>query len=109
MNYDPSEPLSPLRFSLQEFRALHKIHTFVEAQQGGSKIKKLFRHGELAALLKGCKAGLQQGFDFFNIKTFDIMTDVREIQDKADLRHQEILDMIENLSSSDSASSQDVL
>ncbi|KAJ7731750.1 P-loop containing nucleoside triphosphate hydrolase protein [Mycena metata] len=84
---------------------LHKIHTFVEAQQSGSKIKKFFQQGELAALLKDCKAGLERAFDFFNIKTVDIMTDVREMQDQAQLRHQEILDMIETLSSSDSASS----
>ncbi|KAJ7715966.1 P-loop containing nucleoside triphosphate hydrolase protein [Mycena metata] len=84
---------------------LYKIHTFVEAQQSGSKVRKFFRQGELAALLKDCKAGLQQGFDFFNIKTVSIMIDARKMQDQAQLRHQEILDMIETLSGSDSASS----
>ncbi|KAJ7042184.1 hypothetical protein C8F04DRAFT_1252162 [Mycena alexandri] len=84
---------------------LHKIHTFVEAQQSGSKVKRFFRQGELSVLLKDCKAGLQQGFDFFNIKMVDNMTHVREMQDQAQLRHQEVLDIIENLSSSDSASS----
>ncbi|KAJ7716773.1 hypothetical protein B0H16DRAFT_1740993 [Mycena metata] len=44
---------------------LHKIHTFVEAQQSGSKVKKFFRQGELNALLKGCRAGLEQGLAFF--------------------------------------------
>ncbi|KAJ7032102.1 hypothetical protein C8F04DRAFT_1235566 [Mycena alexandri] len=44
---------------------LHKIHTFVEAQQSGSKVKKIFRQGELNALLKNCKAELQQGLAFF--------------------------------------------
>ncbi|KAJ7737946.1 hypothetical protein B0H16DRAFT_100770 [Mycena metata] len=84
---------------------LHKVHTFAEAQQDGRKMKKLFRHGELAALLRDCKAGLQQGVDFFNIKTVDIMTDAREMQDQAQLRHQEILDILETLSISDSESS----
>ncbi|KAJ7779669.1 hypothetical protein B0H16DRAFT_1683016 [Mycena metata] len=84
---------------------LHKIHTFVEAQQSGSKVRKFFRQGELAALLKDCKAGLQQAFEFFDIKTVDIMTNLREMQDQAQLRHQEILDMVETLSSLDSASS----
>ncbi|KAJ7697301.1 P-loop containing nucleoside triphosphate hydrolase protein [Mycena metata] len=95
-------PPSTLNQIVKFTETLHKIHTFVEAQQGGSKIKKLFRHGELAALLKDCKAGLQQGFNFFNIKT---VNDVREMQDQAQLKHQEILNMIETLSSSDSMSS----
>ncbi|KAJ7740652.1 P-loop containing nucleoside triphosphate hydrolase protein, partial [Mycena metata] len=101
----PELPPRTLNQIVKFTETLHKIHTFVEAQQGGSKIKKLFRHGELAALLKQCKAGLQQGFDLFNIKTVNIMTDVRKMQDQAQLRHQEILNMIETLSSSDSASS----
>jgi hypothetical protein len=48
-------------------RTLHKIHTFVEAQQNGSKIKKFFHQGEMSALLKDCKAGLQQGFEIFQV------------------------------------------
>ncbi|KAJ7755423.1 P-loop containing nucleoside triphosphate hydrolase protein [Mycena metata] len=98
-------PPSTLNQIVKLTETLHKIHTFVEAQQSGSKIKKLFRHGELAALLKDCKGGLQQGFDFFNITTVNIMTDMRAMQDQAQLRHQEMLDMVETLSSSDSASS----
>ncbi|KAJ6472870.1 hypothetical protein C8R47DRAFT_1199799 [Mycena vitilis] len=37
---------------------LHKVHTFIEAQQKGSKIRRLFRQGELGNLLRGCKEGL---------------------------------------------------
>jgi hypothetical protein len=48
-------------------RTLHKIHTFVEAQQNGSKLKKFFRQGEMSTLLKDCKAGLQQGFVIFQV------------------------------------------
>ncbi|KAJ7762454.1 hypothetical protein B0H16DRAFT_1806859 [Mycena metata] len=98
-------PPSTLNQIVKFTETLHKIHTFVEAQQSSSKVKKFFRQGELAALLRACKAGLQQGFDFFKIKTVDIMTDLREMQDKAQLRHQEILNIIETLSSVDSASS----
>ncbi|KAJ7913168.1 hypothetical protein B0H13DRAFT_2326567 [Mycena leptocephala] len=46
---------------------LHKIHTFVEAQQNSSKVKKFFRQGEMSTLLKDCKAGLQQGFESFQV------------------------------------------
>ncbi|KAJ7023664.1 hypothetical protein C8F04DRAFT_1271234 [Mycena alexandri] len=46
---------------------LHKIHTFVEAQQSGSKVKNFFRQGEMSMLLKHCKAELQEGLDFFQV------------------------------------------
>ncbi|KAJ7026038.1 hypothetical protein C8F04DRAFT_1298478, partial [Mycena alexandri] len=101
----PELPPSMLNEIAKFMETLHKIHTYVEAQQSGSKIKKFFRQGELSVLLKDCKAGLQKGLDFFNVKTADIMTNVREMQDQAQLRHQEMLNMIEDLLSSDSASS----
>jgi hypothetical protein len=49
------------------FRTLYKIHTFVEAQQKNGKVKNFFRQGEMSTLLKECKAGLQQGFDLFQV------------------------------------------
>jgi hypothetical protein len=49
------------------FRTLHKIHTFVEAQQNGSKIKNFFHQGETNILLKDCNAGLQLGVVFFQV------------------------------------------
>ncbi|KAJ7192932.1 hypothetical protein GGX14DRAFT_405990 [Mycena pura] len=42
---------------------LHKIHTFVEQQQDGSLIKKVFRQGEINTLLKDCRVGLQHAVD----------------------------------------------
>jgi hypothetical protein len=48
-------------------RTLHKIHTFVEAQQKGSILKKFFRQSEMSTLLKDCKAGLQQGLENFQV------------------------------------------
>jgi hypothetical protein len=52
---------------LTTIRTLHKIHTFVEAQQNGSKVKSFVRQGETNTLLKECKAGLQQGFAIFQV------------------------------------------
>jgi hypothetical protein len=52
---------------LTTIRTLHKIHTFVEAQQNGNKIKSFFHQGEMSTLLKECKAGLQQGFVIFQV------------------------------------------
>jgi hypothetical protein len=48
-------------------RTLQKIHTFVEAQQNGSIIKKFFHQGEISKLLKDCRAGLQQGLEIFKV------------------------------------------
>jgi hypothetical protein len=48
-------------------RILHKIYTFVEAQQKGNRVKSFFRQGELGTLFKDCQAGLQQSLDFFQV------------------------------------------
>ncbi|KAJ7924537.1 hypothetical protein B0H13DRAFT_1863941 [Mycena leptocephala] len=71
-------------------QTLHKIHTFVEAQQGGSKVMIFFRQSEMSTLLKGCKAGLQQGFESFQAK----------MQEEASKMQQDVLNMIEALSGS---------
>ncbi|KAF7345737.1 hypothetical protein MVEN_01593900 [Mycena venus] len=87
---------------------LHKIHTFIEAQQDGNKIKKLFRQGEMSRLLKDCRTGLQQGLNFFKIESVNLLTNVETLQQEAEHRHQQVLDMIEILSDaagSDKASS----
>ncbi|KAJ6579145.1 hypothetical protein DFH09DRAFT_1077440 [Mycena vulgaris] len=46
---------------------LHKIHTFVEAQQEKSRIKKFFRQGEMSTLLKGCKTGLEEALETLKV------------------------------------------
>ncbi|KAJ6582208.1 hypothetical protein B0H19DRAFT_1061649 [Mycena capillaripes] len=77
---------------------LHKIHTFLEAQQNGSRFKKFFQVGQMSTLLKECEAGLQQGLDFFQIKTVSITTDIAEMQQNGQKRQEEVLDMIEAMS-----------
>ncbi|KAJ6452360.1 hypothetical protein C8R47DRAFT_1204351 [Mycena vitilis] len=86
---------------------LHKVHTFIEAQQKGSKIKRLFRQGELSNLLQGCKEGLQQGLDSFKIDMGKIMKDITNLQKESEERHEEVIKLIEALTgaSSDQASS----
>ncbi|KAJ7899924.1 hypothetical protein B0H13DRAFT_1883554 [Mycena leptocephala] len=87
---------------------LHKIHTFVEAQQKGSTLKNFFHQGEMSALLKDCKAGLQQGLEIFQVPIVNHMKDITQMQEDAKKRNKEVLDMIEALSdmaSSDGSSS----
>ncbi|KAJ7821259.1 hypothetical protein B0H14DRAFT_3146768 [Mycena olivaceomarginata] len=50
-----------------EIKILHKIYTFVEAQQKGNRVKSFFQQGEDTTLLKDCQAGIQQSFDFFQM------------------------------------------
>ncbi|KAJ7318398.1 hypothetical protein DFH08DRAFT_820000 [Mycena albidolilacea] len=78
---------------------LHKIYTFVEAQQSGRKIKQLFDYTEKNTLLKSCRDGLIHALDSFQ--------DVTKIYQDAEQTHKKVLSMIEGLSdttSSDKAS-----
>ncbi|KAJ7733368.1 P-loop containing nucleoside triphosphate hydrolase protein [Mycena olivaceomarginata] len=80
---------------------LHKVYTFVEAQQKGKKLKNFFHQGEISTLLKDCQAGLQQGFDFFQIEGGKALPGIIEMRNDAQQRHQEVLEMIEKLSEAD--------
>ncbi|KAJ7818193.1 P-loop containing nucleoside triphosphate hydrolase protein, partial [Mycena olivaceomarginata] len=82
---------------------LHKIHTFVEAQRAGNKIKKFLRQGELSMLFKDCQSGLKQGLDFFQIGGANIMTDLSKMRQEAEQRNQEVLRMIGELSDTTSS------
>ncbi|KAJ7821123.1 hypothetical protein B0H14DRAFT_1337019 [Mycena olivaceomarginata] len=82
---------------------LHKIHTFVEAQRTGNKIKKFFRQGELSMLFRDCQSGLKQGLNFFQIGGANIMTDLSKMRQEAEQRNQEVLRMIGELSDTTSS------
>ncbi|KAJ6586328.1 hypothetical protein DFH09DRAFT_1432145 [Mycena vulgaris] len=87
---------------------LHKIHTFVEAQQEKSRIMHFFRQGEMSVLLKGCHLGLEQALEVFKVQDANLSRDVSNMQEYASKTHQEVLDLISSLldgRSSDSASS----
>ncbi|KAJ7469001.1 hypothetical protein FB451DRAFT_1368665 [Mycena latifolia] len=77
---------------------LHKIHTFVEAEQEKSKIKQFFRQGEMKALLKACHTGLEQALEVFKIQGATLLRDVTNIQEHAQKTHQEVLELISALS-----------
>ncbi|KAJ6452345.1 P-loop containing nucleoside triphosphate hydrolase protein [Mycena vitilis] len=83
-------------------QALHKVHTFIDAQQKGSKLQRLLHHGEMSTLLKGCKEGLQQGLDSFRIDRGKSMTDIADIQRESNQRHKEVLHLIEAFSETSS-------
>ncbi|KAJ6526179.1 hypothetical protein DFH09DRAFT_1095403 [Mycena vulgaris] len=82
---------------------LHKICTFVEAQQEKSRIKQFFRQGEMSTLLKACTTGLEQSLEAFKPQGAHLLSDVTKMQQYAEKTHQEVLDLIS--SHSDRASS----
>ncbi|KAF7354551.1 ATPase-AAA-core domain-containing protein [Mycena sanguinolenta] len=47
---------------------LHKILTFVQAQQDNSKLKHFFQQSQMSALLKDCRSGLQLALDNFAVR-----------------------------------------
>ncbi|KAJ7495356.1 hypothetical protein FB451DRAFT_1478078 [Mycena latifolia] len=86
---------------------LHKIHTFIEAEQEKSRIKQFFRQGEMKTLLMDCHLGLEQALEAFKFQGVDVLNDMTEMQKYAQKTHEEVLELISVLSdggSSDSAS-----
>ncbi|KAJ7495201.1 hypothetical protein FB451DRAFT_363826 [Mycena latifolia] len=84
---------------------LHKIHTFIEAEQEKSKIKHFFRQGEMKALLKACHAGLGQALEVFKIQSTRVLSDMVKMQEHAQKTHMEVLELLSALSDSESGSS----
>ncbi|KAJ7451890.1 hypothetical protein FB451DRAFT_1185943 [Mycena latifolia] len=85
---EPRGNLAPATWQhVGEFtETLHKIHTFVEAQQEGSKIKQLFRQTKTKTLLSECRAGVQQALEVF------------QVQQELDMMHKDVLELISTLS-----------
>ncbi|KAJ7462917.1 hypothetical protein FB451DRAFT_1494989 [Mycena latifolia] len=70
---------------------LHKIHTFVEAQEDGSKIKSFFRQTQTKTLLSECRAGLQQALEVFETETnITVLGHITQMQEEAEIMHKEI-------------------
>ncbi|KAJ7021010.1 hypothetical protein C8F04DRAFT_1274251 [Mycena alexandri] len=78
---------------------LHKIYTFLKAQQEGHKIRQLFRQSELNGLLKECRAGLYQAMEAFKIDTSHIaFSGTTDVQRTAKSMHAELLELISTFS-----------
>ncbi|KAJ7482625.1 hypothetical protein FB451DRAFT_1442105 [Mycena latifolia] len=84
---------------------LHKIHTYVEAEQEKSKIKQFFRQGEMRTLLKACHTGLEQAFEGFKVQGATVLSEVADMQQHAQKTHQEVLELISALSEDTSSKS----
>ncbi|KAJ6477725.1 P-loop containing nucleoside triphosphate hydrolase protein, partial [Mycena sanguinolenta] len=78
---------------------LHKIFTYVQAQQDGNKIKKLFRNNKANSLLKDCDAELDQAKKIFEVGTGStLFKDIEEMKRAAETKHKELLELISTMS-----------
>ncbi|KAJ7762924.1 hypothetical protein B0H16DRAFT_1455366 [Mycena metata] len=74
---------------------VHKIHTFVEAQQDGSKFRIFFRQGEMNSLLKACLSGLDTATRVFKIETGTmILNSIEDMRLRTADLHKELLEFI---------------
>ncbi|KAJ6566293.1 hypothetical protein B0H19DRAFT_708585 [Mycena capillaripes] len=76
---------------------LHKVHSFVDAQQEKNKFKQLLRHSETSVLLKDCRMELQQAVDIFKIQSATLLIDAEEMKEYAQRTQEEVLALIESL------------
>ncbi|KAJ7452558.1 hypothetical protein FB451DRAFT_1374030 [Mycena latifolia] len=84
---------------------LHKIHTFVEAQQDGIKIKSFFRQTETKTLLRECRVELQEALEVFKTRTnITVLGHMTQMQEEAEIMHKEIYKTGESQNSSNSIS-----
>ncbi|KAJ7118161.1 hypothetical protein C8R44DRAFT_738110 [Mycena epipterygia] len=95
------QPISNTALSLI---SIVQIHTFVEAQQDGNRIKHFFQQAEMNTLLKGCHVGLQQASEVFKVdRGTTLVANMTSLKEKTENMHQELLELI--TSSSDGTTS----
>ncbi|KAJ7094833.1 hypothetical protein C8R44DRAFT_860375 [Mycena epipterygia] len=74
---------------------LHKVYTFMEAQQDGNKIKHFFRQSEMKTLLSDCHTGLQKVFDMLKMEgAINLHGNIVEMQKETERIHKELLEAI---------------
>ncbi|KAJ7443263.1 P-loop containing nucleoside triphosphate hydrolase protein [Mycena latifolia] len=77
---------------------LHKIHTFLEGQREKTRFKHFLCQSEMRILFKECQAGLQQALEIFKIETSAaIVAEAVKMQAKTEKLHEEVLDLISNM------------
>ncbi|KAJ7351565.1 hypothetical protein DFH08DRAFT_935169 [Mycena albidolilacea] len=106
---DTVESLAPAMLSnIGKFmETLHKIYTFLKAQQDGNKIKHLFRNNEMQKLFRDCHAGLDQAMEVFKVSNRPLwVNDIDVMKKTAQLMHEELFELIQILSDSSTNSNE---
>ncbi|KAJ7878483.1 hypothetical protein B0H14DRAFT_3129952, partial [Mycena olivaceomarginata] len=84
---------------------LHRIYTFLEAQQEWNKLKHLFHNNEMQKLLKDCHAGLDHASEVFEVTTRPLWAnDIDVMKKTAQLMHEDLVELIQTLSDSSTTS-----
>ncbi|KAF7336281.1 hypothetical protein MVEN_02176400 [Mycena venus] len=90
-------------------QTLHKIHTYLEIQHEGNKIKNLFRQNKINTLRKECYAGLVYALEVFKVQsTADVFADIGTLEKEMHNMQTELLELISTMSdgaNSDTSSS----
>ncbi|KAJ6483998.1 hypothetical protein C8R45DRAFT_999907 [Mycena sanguinolenta] len=101
MNSEPIGSIAPSDlYNVGKFaETLHKIHTYVEAQQKGNRLRHFFRQSEMNMLLKDCHAGLNEAVEVFKINTCGtILNSIDEMKRTTETMHRQLLELISTLS-----------
>ncbi|KAJ7635272.1 hypothetical protein FB45DRAFT_1057142 [Roridomyces roridus] len=74
---------------------LCQIHTFIDAQQGGKKLRQLFRQNEMSGLLKKCRTGLDEAISVFKTESQNTaVSDIADLQERMKTMHGQVLHLI---------------
>ncbi|KAJ7627046.1 hypothetical protein FB45DRAFT_1029407 [Roridomyces roridus] len=88
-------------------RTLHKIHTFITAQQQGTVFRQWLRQKEMKGLFKSCEIGIQNAVNVFKIDLNSEALNQLEMTERiAAKMHQELLEIIASLSESEATVSE---
>ncbi|KAJ7232656.1 hypothetical protein B0H12DRAFT_189513 [Mycena haematopus] len=101
MNSEPPGSIAPSdMYHVGKFaETLRKIHTYVDAQQNGNRLRHIFRQSEMNMLLKDCYAGLNEAVEVFKINTCaTIFSGIDELKKTTEITHMQLLELISTLS-----------
>ncbi|KAF7334494.1 hypothetical protein MVEN_02278900 [Mycena venus] len=99
--------LSPATLEhLGEFTiTLHKVYTFVQAQQDASRIKHFLHQNATKTLLKECKARLRHALEVFKVQhSVDFLNKMNEMQKEINENHQAMMTLITSTTSTRASS-----
>ncbi|KAJ6483293.1 hypothetical protein C8R45DRAFT_1149202 [Mycena sanguinolenta] len=91
-------PLKTVDSIGQFTKTLENIHSYIQGQQEGGRIKTFFRQSELSPLLKNSRSGLQAAYDVFHVNSMDFGNQIAQMKQEAEERHQQVLEFVASLS-----------
>ncbi|KAJ6503602.1 hypothetical protein C8R45DRAFT_923950 [Mycena sanguinolenta] len=86
-------------------KTLHKIYTYIEAQQDSNNIRQLFRSIEMSGLVKDCHAELDKAKEVFEVNAAaSVFKNIVEMKTEAETKHKELLELISAISETNTIS-----